>query len=410
MIPGGGDKEFYDTIPKGEKIKINGKTKKKSGSETLRKDKAFFGESAYMTYPIARSNSEKTGDTLRITCVEYTPPKDGANFGFDLLNSTAEIQYKTKDGDTKTKTILATDENLANYKISDGNGKFTTPTREDYFDIDEDTGKAVPMGFDANFTDANTRVNANKKTKYNIELPMPQEVNDSNQVTWGDDSMNALELAGLAVAQKFMKNGAVEGIQQSQQAIRAMLSGVNLPDIKEDTQNAIRAAISGAAVGALGSNISAQSVIARSTGQILNSNLELLFQGVNLRSFPYSITFSPRSPKESDVVKAIIRSLKMSMAPKAGEYNGSAQGIFLQSPDLFQLKYLKDGEEHPFLNKMKLTALTGMNVNYTNAGTYASYEDGTPVNIRMDLTFKEINPIYFEDYLPGHGAGQGVGY
>ena len=129
-----------------------------------------------------------------------------------------------------------------------------------------------------------------------------------------------------------------------------------------------------------------------------------------MRSFPYSITFSPRSPKESDVVKAIIRSLKMSMAPKAGEYNGSAQGIFLQSPDLFQLKYLKDGEEHPFLNKMKLTALTGMNVNYTNAGTYASYEDGTPVNIRMDLTFKEINPIYFEDYLPGHGAGQGVGY
>ena len=410
MIPGNGDKEFYDTIPKGEEIKINGKSKKKSGSETLRKDPAFFGANAYMSYPIARSNSEKTGDTLRITCVEYTPPKDGAHFGFDLLNSTAEIQYKTKDGDTKTKTILATDENLANYKISDGNGKFRTPTREDYFDIDEDTGKAVPMGFDANFTDANTRVNANKKTKYNIELPMPQEVNDSNQVTWGDDSMNALELAGLAVAQKFMKNGAVEGIQQSQQAIRAMLSGVNLPDIKEDTQNAIRAAISGAAVGALGSNISAQSVIARSTGQILNSNLELLFQGVNLRSFPYSITFSPRSPKESDVVKAIIRSLKMSMAPKAGEYNGSAQGIFLQSPDLFQLKYLKDGEEHPFLNKMKLTALTGMNINYTNAGTYASYEDGTPVNIRMDLTFKEINPIYFEDYLPGHGAGQGVGY
>ena len=410
MIPGGGDKEFYDTIPKGEKIKINGKTKKKSGSETLRKDPAFFGANAYMSYPIARSNSEKTGDTLRITCVEYTPPKDGAHFGFDLLNSTAEIQYKTKDGDTKTKTILATDENLANYKISDGNGKFRTPTREDYFDIDEDTGKAVPMGFDANFTDANTRVDANKKTKYNIELPMPQEVNDSNQVTWGDDSMNALELAGLAVAQKFMKNGAVEGIQQSQQAIRAMLSGVNLPDIKEDTQNAIRAAISGAAVGALGSNISAQSVIARSTGQILNSNLELLFQGMNLRSFPYSITFSPRSEKESTVVKAIIRSLKMSMAPKAGQFNGSAQGIFLQSPDLFQLEYRKNGLSHPFLNKMKLTALTGMNVNYTNAGTYASYDDGTPVNIRMDLTFKEINPIYHEDYLPGYGAGEGVGF
>ena len=129
----------------------------------------------------------------------------------------------------------------------------------------------------------------------------------------------------------------------------------------------------------------------------------------SLRSFPFSFTFSPRSPKESDVVKAIIRSLKMSMAAKAGEFNGSAQGIFLKSPDLFQLDYLKDGSNHPFLNRFKLTALTGMSVNYTNAGTYASYNDGTPVNIRMNLTFKEINPIYHEDYNEAT-SGTGVGF
>ena len=407
MIPSGGDAEFYNSIPSGpEVIKLSGDTKHKTGSETLRK--GFSGTQAYMSYPIARGGREQTGDTLLIKCVEYTPPKDGAHFGLDVLNATAEIELK----DGTKKTILATDKNLENYKISDGQGGFTTPTRDTYFGYtDKDGNRQVkPMSVKAEFTDANTRINANKKTKYNIELPIPQEVNDSNQVTWGDDRMNALELAGLAVAQKFMKNGAVEGIQESQQAIRAMMSGVKIPGIEGQTQNAIRAAISGAAIGALGSNVSAQSVIARSTGQILNSNLELLFQGVNLRSFPYSITFSPRSPDESKVVKAIIRALKMSMAPKAGQFNGSAQGIFLQSPDLFQLEYRKDGESHPFLNKMKLCALTGMNVNYTNAGTYTSYEDGTPVNIRMDLTFKEINPIYHEDYLPGYGAGEGVGY
>ena len=389
-------------------IKISGKTKDKSGSETLRTHKAHFGANAYMSYPIARGGREQTGDTLLIKCVEYVPPKDGAHFGLDVLNATAEIELK----DGTKKTILATDKNLENYKISDGKGGFTTPTRSTYFGYKDKNGKdqIKPMEIKAEFTDANSRINANKKTKYNIELPIPQEVNDSNQVTWGDDTMNALELAGLAIAQKFMKNGAVEGIQESQQAIRAMMSGVKIPGIEGQTQNAIRAAISGAAIGALGSNVSAQSVIARSTGQILNSNLELLFQGVNLRSFPYSITFSPRSPKESTVVKAIIRSLKMSMAPKAGQFNGSAQGIFLQSPDLFELEYRKDGNPHPFLNKIKICALTGMNVNYTNAGTYASYEDGTPVNMRMDLTFKEINPIYHEDYLPGYGAGEGVGY
>jgi len=136
----------------------------------------------------------------------------------------------------------------------------------------------------------------------------------------------------------------------------------------------------------------------------------LLFQGVNLRSFPFSITFSPRGPEESKVVKDIIRSLKMSMAPKAGEFDGSgAQGIFLKSPDVFQLRYMKDDVDHPFLNSFKLCALTGMSVNYTNAGTYTTYEDGTPVNIRMNLTFKELNPIYHEDYLQP-AAGFGVGY
>ena len=48
--------------------------------------------------------------------------------------------------------------------------------------------------------------------------------------------------------------------------------------------------ISGTAISALGGNVSATSIVARSTGQILNNNLELLFQNVNLRSFPYSIT------------------------------------------------------------------------------------------------------------------------
>ena len=97
------------------------------------------------------------------------------------------------------------------------------------------------------------------------------------------------------------------------------------------------------------------------------------------------------------------------MAPKAGEFNETSQGIFLKSPDVFQLDYLKDGRNHPFLNDFKLCALTGMTDNYRNAGTYASYEDGTPVNIRMNLTFKELNPIYHEDYLQ-ESAGEGVGF
>ena len=365
-------------------VKLVGGKKKKATPQNFRNS---AGKQAYMSYPIARSMRENTGDTLRIKCVEYIAMDEGT----------------AGDGFTGVR--------LKNAVIKLGDGSFVSNTAKNREKYQKDSKEKLQKPkFEASFTDANTRVKNNMKTKYNIELPIPQEVNDSNQVTWGDDRVNAIQLAGLAIAKDIIEEGPANAIQKSQQAIRAMLSGVSLPDIGSETTNAVRAAISGAAVGALGGNITADSVIARSTGQILNSNLELLFQGVNLRTFPYSITFSPRSTDEALVVKAIIRSLKQSMSPKAGNYNGSAQGIFLQSPDLFQLEYLKDGAPHPFLNKFKLAALTGMSVNYTNSGTYSSYEDGTPVNLRMDLTFKEINPIYHEDYLPFNGADEGVGY
>ena len=83
----------------------------------------------------------------------------------------------------------------------------------------------------------------------------------------------------------------------------------------------------------------------------------------------------------------------MSMAPKKIEFNGQCW-YFSSITRFISIKIFKRWRTHPFLNSLKLTALTGMNVNYTNAGTYATYGDGTPVNIRMDLTFKEINPIY----------------
>ena len=333
------------------------------------------GKDKYLSYPISRSADEKTGDTLRIKCVEYIPPQDGAGFGVTV---SGVFKENTATGDVS----LATKEDKANLGYTDG------------------------ISIKTDFTDANSRISQNTKTKYYIELPIPQEVNDSNSVTWGEDRMNAIEIATLSVAQKAMKDG-VGDIAQA--AVTMLNEGVSVPGLTPDSQAALRAAISGKAINALGSQVSPQSVVARSTGQILNNNLELLFSGVNLRSFPFSFTFSPRNPKESDVVKNIIRSLKMSMAAKAGEFNGSAQGIFLKSPDLFQLDYLKDGKNHPFLNRFKLCALTGMSVNYTNAGTYASYNDGTPVNIRMNVTFKEINPIYHEDYGEAT-SGSGVGF
>ena len=332
----------------------------------------------YLSYPVKRNAAEETGDTLLIKCIQYTPPKPGEGMGL-----TADINYYDKSEGFKGNGIT----------IAGQEGKRGQ------------TG-SVATGVRYKFNEANTRMQktADKRTKYYIELPIPQEVNDANSVTWGEDSLNIFQLAGLAAAQRIMTRPG----ETFQDVATLLQKGIPLPSLDDDTKNAVLAGISGQAINALGGNVSPGSVIARSTGQILNSNLELLFKGVNLRSFPFSVTFSPRNFEEAIRVKTIIRYLKQTMAPKTG-VEGGGTGIFLKSPDVFSLRYLHKGADHPFLNSFKLCALTGLNVNYTNAGTYASYDGGTPVNIRMNMTFKELNPIYSEDY-EGMSDNDGVGF
>ena len=348
-----------------------------------------------LSYPLKSGPNQRTGDRLVIKCLKFEPPEAGAGATVTPTN----LFKKDKEGNVSVYTTADRAKIKQNLKEGKAGGYGSY------------TGDEKP-GIEFSVTDANSRMSkdANRLMKYLIELPIPQDLSDSNSVTWGEDRANALELAALAVAQEAMQGNIGENaVNLAQSAVTALNTGIDIPGLKSDTQAAVRAALSGAAIGALGSNVSPQSVISRSTGQILNNNLELLFQGVNLRTFPYSITFSPRDQDEARVVKDIIRRLKTSMAPKAGEFDGTAGGIFIQSPDVFQLKFLKDDVDHPFLHAFKLCALTGMSVNYTNAGTYSTYEDGTPVNIRMSLTFKELNPIYHEDYMQV-AAGPGVGY
>jgi len=326
-------------------------------------------------YPLARGPGEKTGDTLLIKCIEYMAPEGGV--GGLGLSYKEEVSLVTQTGKYRGKTRNP--------------GEYVTTGYSD-----------VAM----NVTDANSRMSRNQNIKYYVELPIPQEVSDSNTVTWGEDKMNIFQLAGITAASQFQKDAG----QSFQQALDFMQKGISFKGFDEGTQNAIRNAISGAAINQLGGNVSLSSIISRTTGQVLNSNLELLFGGVNLRSFPFSITFTPRYYEEMMEVKQIIRQLKSSMNAKGKTMSaGSASGAFLKSPDVFSLRYLHNGQDHPFLNQFKMCALTGMSVNYTNAGTYASYGDGSPVSIRLNMTFKELNPIYSEDY-DGMGESDGVGF
>ena len=264
-----------------------------------------------------------------------------------------------------------------------------------------------------------SRKNSNKKSEGTILLPIPSNISDTNAVDYQSSNLNSI--AGAAV-------GGVMDIMQSPEGAESFRDGLTrLGQTGQSTLDNLKNAAGGVegirgfatrflaskAVGLAGVNITPNQILARSEGQIMNPNMELLFNGPGLRSFRFQFKLTPRGETEADEIKKIIRTFKEHMAPKV-----SNAGTFLKTPDVFELRYRKGADPHPFLHRFKQCFLKEINVNYTGEGTYATYDEGTPVSMIMDLSFQEIEPIYDIDYQGYTGDGPpgpdsavgGVGY
>ena len=236
-----------------------------------------------------------------------------------------------------------------------------------------------------------------------IYLPVPQQITDNISVDYAQDTMNPLQAAGLAAASGLIGKPG-ETLKSAMQIMQTAAGTA----IGPDTKKMLTTILGGSAINQLGANVNAQSLITRASGQVLQSNMELLFNAPTLRSFQFVYDFAPHDPEEASEVMQIIRVMKEAIVPK----KGSNAGLFINSPDLFQLEYITaNGREHPFLNKFKVGAVSDISVNYTASGTYATYGGSlrAPVHIQMSFTFKELNPIYQEDYDQTDTKGNPVG-
>ena len=256
------------------------------------------------------------------------------------------------------------------------------------------------------------RRNSTKRPISTILLPIPSTIQDGNAVQYNDDQLNSITAAAAAGASNLMRGAAKAGLnvdKQIENFKKSMTSALEQSGLDlGNTQNLITNYLAGQAVGLFGGNITVQQLLARQQGEIFNPNMELLFNGPTLRAFKFSFKMMPRNRDESDQVKNIIRTFKKGMSPKTNQSN-----TFLRTPNVFELRYRQGRTEHRFLNKFKQCFLQDISVNYTGEGNYATYDDGTPISMIMDLTFKELEPIYdidYDDPVSGLPRDSTVGY
>ena len=248
-----------------------------------------------------------------------------------------------------------------------------------------------------------------------IKLPIPNNISDSNNVSWGEDNFNNLSAA--ASAEVLQKPGAYAGTAIAGATAGTATGASPGQSASVATQLALFTALIGAAGGnpnanallktgivsrilsVAGFNVSPETILARGLGVIPNSNLELLFNAPTLREFSFQYRFSPRNRDEAISVNRIIRTFKQGMAAK--KLNGSAgeASYFLGTPNVFKLRYRTEGgAQIEGVNKIKVCALTGFSVNYAADGNWSAYEKGQPVSSIVNMSFKELEPVYDTDY------------
>ena len=240
------------------------------------------------------------------------------------------------------------------------------------------------------------------RTLGTVILPIPPGLGDSNVTNWGESSMNVLQMAGARNAQEAMNADDFEGFTGS------IGAGVNdfLSMAQKDTRlgsYAKTALLS--QIGALGNNTA--KLLARSQGQVINPNMELLFTGPSRRSFNYTFRLTARSEKETIRIRKIIRFFKQGMSAK----QSAGSGLYLDTPNVFDVSFHAGSKEHPFIFKMKRTAITGFTVNYVPDGTYMTLPNKSMTAYEIGMSMQELDPIFDQDYTDLDGNNDSmIGY
>jgi hypothetical protein len=135
--------------------------------------------------------------------------------------------------------------------------------------------------------------------------------------------------------------------------------------------------------GAMGAADVASAMSAASATS-LNPFRETVFESVDFRSFAFKYKFYPKNKVESDAVYNIINTFKFHMHPEMSDGK-----FFFIYPSEFDITYYFGSQENEYFHKFATCVLESMDVSY-GGDQFSSFRDGSPTEINMSLTFREL--------------------
>ena len=232
-------------------------------------------------------------------------------------------------------------------------------------------------------------------------LYMPNEIQNPNTIEWDVGSGLEMGLDAAAGAAGIFSS-ILQGKAQSKVNAAAKAPGADF-ETGAAARNLQRARASqgrlNGVLGRAGQAIDLLGKAFKSSGAssmmeaIPNPYTVMLFKAVNLREFTFSFEFYPRSQQEATEILRIVNNFKGASLPAE---NSNSAG--LSYPNEFEIQFLFNGHQNPFMPRFKHCVITGIDTNYTGQSVFAMTREGAPAEVKMSLTFKEIDILTRNDY------------
>ena len=252
-------------------------------------------------------------------------------------------------------------------------------------------GRSFQAARNTGSSTAQVKRSATRTLSSSICMYMPATVSASQNSKYGEHEIGAM-VAGAIAAYKGYQDG--QGFFNTVGEIKDAIA----PKIAEAAVEVGKEALDVAAKGA-------KAAIDINRGMVTNNRLEMVFEGVDRRSFSFDFKMMPKSESEAIMVDKIVNMFRFYMAPSFD--GGDLQGRTFIVPATFDIEYYYAvGKRNDFLNRISTCVLETCNVTYGGERTqfFRPTQDGRgapPVETSIQLGFKELDIITREKIAEG---------
>ena len=217
-----------------------------------------------------------------------------------------------------------------------------------------------------------------------ISLYMPDTLNAGYHSSYDEPSLE--EAFG----------STIQGLRSLSKTAGQFAQGADLKSVISSDPGVInlQAKLAGLAAGLAGGDAkTTQALVLQAKGYAINPQVQMLYRGIELRSFQLSFIFTPKSADETEQVDKIISMFKYYSSPalQAGSQT-QTDSMFLIPPALFNVNFMINNGENRYLPKYGDCVLDSLEVNYAPNG-WSSFESGAPVQTTLSLNFRETQII-----------------